>query len=265
MYNIVLKYINLINHGVIQDIMIKDIQAVILAGGQGKRLGVDIPKCMIDLHGKKLIDICMENLVINGFKEYVFLLGYKHEEVLGYIKRYRNMKMRYSVDANTNWGKGKALKYAVLNHTIDRNKRALVTFPDDIILDSFVYKRLIEEHINAVKKYDILATVMLVSGIRYPYGVAKLAENNLIYEFEEKPFIEIPTNIGIYLFEPKVYDLVMSEIDLDYPGSLELENTVMPILAKEKRLNGFIIDAKKWLPINTKKDYEYALKAFAVH
>ena len=239
-----------------------DIQSVILAGGKGTRLGVDIPKCMVDLHGKRLIDICMENLLANGIKEYTFLLGYKHELVKSHLSRYDNIKARYSIDPDTSisWGKGKAFKYALINHSIDRSKRALITFPDDIILDSFVYKRLLEAHLDARNRYGILATVMLVSRTRYPYGVARLDSNNLVYEFEEKPFIEIPTNIGIYIFEPEVYDLVMQKIDLDYPGPLELENTIMPILAKERKLNGFLIDGKKWLPINTKKDYENALK-----
>ncbi len=244
-----------------------DTQAVILAGGKGTRLGVDIPKCMVDLHGKKLIDICMENLITNNIKEYTFLLGYKYEIVKSHLAIYNNIRARYSVDADTNtsWGKGKALKYALMNHSIDRNKRAIITFPDDIILDSFVYKRLFEAHQEAVNRYGVLATVMLVSGTRYPYGVARLDGENLVSEFEEKPFIEIPTNIGIYIFEPQVYNLVMHEIDLEYPDALELENTVMPILAKERKLNGFLIDAKKWLPINTKKDYEYALKILAIH
>lgn len=244
-----------------------NIQAVIFAGGKGKRLGVDVPKCMVDLHGKKLIDICMENLISNDIKEYTFLLGYKHELVRSHLTRYNNIKARYSIDkdANVSWGKGKAMKYALMNHSIDRTKRALITFPDDLILDSFVYKRLIESHLEAVNRYGVLATVMLVSGTRYPYGTAKLNRNNLISEFEEKPFIEIPTNIGIYIFEPQVYNLAMQEIDLDYPGALELENTIMPILAKEQKLNGFLIDAKKWLPINTKKDYENALKILALH
>ncbi|GIU71631.1 MAG: nucleotidyltransferase [Candidatus Nitrosocaldaceae archaeon] len=244
-----------------------DIQAVILAGGQGKRLGTDLPKCMLDLHGKKLIDICIENLILNGFNEYTFLLGYKYDLVVKHLSKYTNMKIRYSIDADTSvsWGKGKALKHAILNGTIDRNKRALVTFPDDIILDTLVYKKLIKEHLNAVNKYNVSATVILASGTRYPYGTAKLYKNNLIYEFEEKPFINIPTNIGIYIFEPDVYDLIIQNIDLNHPEPLELESIIMPILAKEGKLNGFLIDAKKWLPINTKKDYDTALKIFAVH
>lgn len=244
-----------------------EIQAVILAGGQGKRLGVDMPKCMIELHEKRLIDICIENLIVNGIKECVFLLGYKHELVRSYLARYNNIGAKYSVDPcmSGNWGKGKALKYALINQSIDRNKRALITFPDDIMIDNSAYKKLINAHLNAVSRYGVLATVMLVSGTRYPYGVAKLNEDNLVYEFEEKPFVEIPTNTGIYVFEPEVYDLVKREIDLEYPNALELENTIMPILAKEQKLNGFLVDARKWLPINTKKDYEEALKILAVH
>ncbi|MEM4275228.1 MAG: sugar phosphate nucleotidyltransferase [Candidatus Nitrosocaldaceae archaeon] len=243
-----------------------NIQAVILAGGKGKRLGIDAPKCMLDLNGKKLIDICIDNLLLNNISEYVFLLGYKYEIVQEYLVKYNNIKKRYSIDRakSEEWGKGKAFRYSLDNDAIDKNKPSLITFPDDIISDPFVYERFIESHMQAKKRYGVIASMMLVLGTRYPYGVAKLDENNLIYEFEEKPFLTIPTNIGIYIFEPAVYSLAMDVIKLEEPKPLELENTIIPILAREKKLNGFTIDADKWIPINTIKEYEEAQKRFTI-
>lgn len=242
-----------------------NIQAVVLAGGKGKRLGIDAPKCMLELNGKRLIDICIDNLLLNNIDEYVILLGFKYEMVQAHLAD-RGYNIRYSVDRESDrWGKGKAFRYALDNNIIDKSKPSLITFPDDIILDPFVYKRFIKGHEEAKKKHGVIASVMLVSGTRYPYGVAKLDEDHLVYEFEEKPFINIPTNIGIYLFEPEVYRLAFEFIRLEEARALELEDTIMPILARERRLNGFILDADKWLPINTVKEYEEAKRVLISH
>ncbi len=242
-----------------------NIQAVIFAGGQGKRLGADIPKCMIDLNGKRLIDICIENLMRNGIREYVFLLGYKHELVRSHLARYNDIEIRYSIDLNSNkvWGKGKAFKHAIINNSIDRKKSVLATFPDDILLDPYLYGRMVNAHLEAVKRYGVWATLMLVSQTRYPYGVAKLDENNIIYRFEEKPLLDIPTSSGTYMFEPEVYDIIIENIDLDYPEPQEFESIIIPLLVERRRVYGFMIDAKEWLPINTRKEYEDALKALS--
>ncbi len=237
-----------------------DIQAVIIAGGEGKRLGIDMPKCMLDIHGYKLIDICLSNLINIGIKDYVFLLGYKHDIVEAHLSNYYNLNKRISIDGWSGWGKGKALKYAIVNNSIDKSKRSLITFPDDLLLKKDIYNEFIEEHISNVNKHGILASVILVSGTTYPYGVAKLSENNLIYEFEEKPFIRLPTNIGIYIFEPQVYDIINDNIDLHASKSIELESSIMPLLAKKRKLYGFVIDSSYWKPINTMKEYKEVLK-----
>ncbi len=241
--------------------MSNDIQGVIIAGGEGKRLGIDKPKCMLDINGYKLIDICLNNLIKAGIKDYVFLLGYKHEIVIEYLSNcYNNLNKRISIDKVPKWGKGKALKYAITNGSIDKSKRSLITFPDDLILKEDIYNEFIAEHLKMVDRYSILASIILISGTRYPYGVAKLSDNNLVYKFEEKPFVPLLTSIGIYIFEPEVYDIITNNIDLESSKPIELESSIMPILAKEVKLYGFVIDSSDWIPINTQKEYEEASK-----
>ncbi|UNM06417.1 MAG: NTP transferase domain-containing protein [Holosporaceae bacterium] len=50
--------------------------AVILAAGLGSRLGLDLPKCLVEVHGKKLIEYQLNLLseipnvyIVVGFKE----------------------------------------------------------------------------------------------------------------------------------------------------------------------------------------------------
>ncbi|MEM2923339.1 MAG: sugar phosphate nucleotidyltransferase [Candidatus Nitrosocaldus sp.] len=243
----------------------KDLQIALLAGGMGKRLGIDAPKCLLKIGSSTLLDICIEGLIKNGFKddEFILLLGYKHEMVREYVRdgeRY-GIRVRYSVDPQQNigWGKGKAFKYALLNNIIDRSKRTLVTFPDDIMLDNGIYARFMQDHLEAVSRHGVYASIALINKVEYPYGTAKLDDSNNIVEFIEKPMLTIPTSIGLYIFEPKVYTIIDEHIDMNSPKAVELESVIFPILAKRGLLHGFIINSNSWLPINTLKEYEKAI------
>ena len=246
--------------------MVHDAQAVLLAGGMGKRLGIDTPKCLLGIssNGKTAtpLDICMCKLIHNGFRDFVLLLGYKAELVIEHIKsreEYRGLSIEYSIDpeGSIGWGKGKAFKYALMNKKIDASRRALVTFPDDILLDDDIYSELLYEHMGNVRK-GVYSTIALVNGIEYPYGTATL-QGNMITEFKEKPILNIHTSIGVYAFEPEVYTIIDDLIDMNSSKALELESLLFPRLAEMGRLAAYIIEHDKWLPINTLKDYEKAV------
>ena len=46
-------------------------QVIIVAGGRAKRLGMDIPKCLLEISGKKLVDMSIESLAKEGFHDFV--------------------------------------------------------------------------------------------------------------------------------------------------------------------------------------------------
>jgi NDP-sugar pyrophosphorylase family protein len=232
-------------------------------------MGVDVPKCMLEVGGKKLIDICIESLTKDGFRDFVFLLGHKHEMVTDHVgdgRRY-GITVQYSIDPESTlgWGKGKAFKFAVINNKINRSRRSIVVFPDDIILIPNVYSKYVNHHLEYVSKYDISASAMLVPGTEYPYGVAKIEDNTgLIQGFIEKPVVDKPTSVGIYILEPAAYGIVIEKIAMEDLAPVELEHTVLPALAEKSKLGSFFIPNNSWLPINTMKEYERAVKIMAV-
>ncbi len=241
-------------------------QVLVMAGGKAKRMGIDLPKCLLEVSGKRLIDWCVESLLGEGFKRFVFLLGHRHELVKQHISsRNYPIDIRYSVDpvSNVGLGKGKALKYALQNSTIDRAHRSIIVFPDDIIRENNAYSKFLSSHIDASKRNGTIASVMLVPGTEYPYGVARVDSRNRVVNFTEKPFIREPTSTGIYVFEPEVYEIVEERISMEEPKAIELESAILPVLSAEHKLSAFFIESNKWLPINTLKEYEYAMKVLA--
>jgi NDP-sugar pyrophosphorylase family protein len=250
------------------DEQIATTQVIVMAGGRAKRMGTDLPKCLLEISGKKLVDICIESLTKEGFKNIVFLLGHKHEMVTKHIgdgSKY-GIDAKFSIDPQSDlgWGKGKAFKHALATQKIDRQKRSLLVFPDDIILEQNFFSKLLFHHAEAMRRHPISATTVLVPGTEYPYGVAEVNEDGMVLKFTEKPFVEKPTSAGVYIFEPEVYDVILKRISLDDPNPVDLESTIFPQLAVECRLGSMFIPSNKWMPINTMKEYENASKILSV-
>ncbi len=241
---------------------IKKTQVLIFAGGKAKRMGyIEKPKPLLEVCGKTLLDLCIEYYRNNGFKEYVVLVGHKHDEIrehLGNGEKY-GVEIKYSVDPPLEKiGKGKALKHAIETGVVDKHRRALIAFPDDIFLEPALPLKLLIHHLEGVRTRNTLATTVLAAAVDYPYGVAEVDENNLVVNFTEKPVIKMYTSTGLYMFEPKVYDLIIDMIDMNADKALEFEQVVLPELARRKRIYALIIPKGTWLPVNTLKELERA-------
>jgi mannose-1-phosphate guanylyltransferase len=83
--------------------VIKNLQAVILAGGKGTRLlslTKEIPKAMIDVNGKPFIEILINQLKKKGIKKFLILAGYKKKIISDYFKNKKNIEIFMG---HTNW------------------------------------------------------------------------------------------------------------------------------------------------------------------
>ncbi len=236
-------------------------QVIILAGGRAKRMGkIDKPKALLELNGKTLLDYCIEFLVTNGFKNFVFLLGYKHEEIEKYIgdgSKY-GVRVKYSIDPENIKGRAKALKHALINNEIDKTKRALIFYPDDLYLDKKLPIKFLLHHLYGVENKKILVTSLFVSGTAYPYGVAEIDSEQFVKKFIEKPFIYRYTNTAFYIIEPEVYKEIEEKIDLNSKENPEFEHTILPDLASRNKVFSMVQPSSLWLPINTFKEQERA-------
>ena len=236
---------------------IENTQVVIMAGGQGKRMGLNKPKPLIEINGKTFIDRCIEYYQANGYKNIIVLLGYKAEQVEEHVRK-THSEVKIGKDPDIKYvGKAKALKHALQTGTVDKNKRIIIAFPDDIFLDPHLPTKLLMHHLQGLKLYQIWATAVFAQPANYPYGKARISQEGIVEEFIEKPKVNIATSTGIYLFEPPVYEIIL-ETDLNTPKPIEFEEEIVPRLAKNHKLYALTIPGDLWIPINTQKDLEKA-------
>ena len=74
-------------------------QAIILAAGQGKRLQPitdEIPKAMIEINGKPIIQIILEQLKTVGVDEAILIVHHKKDRLQGYFgDEFEGIRIKY--------------------------------------------------------------------------------------------------------------------------------------------------------------------------
>lgn len=220
-------------------------KAVILAGGMGTRmrpLTYVVPKVMLPIGGKPLLEHMVRYLKEYGITEVIVCVAYLKTHIMDYFKDGKNLdvKIRYA-EAEMPLGTAGQLKTAE-KHLSD----TFLAMNGDIIT-SLNIRKLIEVHLTkggigtiALKKFEVPV----------PYGHIELDENAVVQKFTEKPTFSFMANAGIYVFEPKIFSYIKPN------AVVNLETEIFPVLLKNgEKLNGYYEEAY-WADVGTISDFE---------
>lgn len=224
-------------------------QAVILAGGQGSRLKPytdSVPKVMIEISGRCIIDHQLDWLAEAGVTDVVVSAGHLSEVLIDHLGSCELPVRVRTVVEDQPLGRGGGLKYAgkELPHA-DEGWYAL----NGDIWTHFDLQGMTEYHLER----QAVATIGLARP-RMPWGVVELDELGRVTDFVESPPSPYPINGGVYVFSPQILDLL--------PDVGDHERTTFPSLAKEHLLAGYPIESY-WRAIDTPKDLAEAAKELA--
>ncbi|OFZ16595.1 MAG: alcohol dehydrogenase [Bdellovibrionales bacterium GWA2_49_15] len=197
------RIVNLIHLHDLEESGNKENQVVILAGGMGTRLGeltMDCPKPLLKIGNSPILENIIQHFKQHGFSNFQFAVNYKSEM----IEEYFNDGSKWGAQINyikENTRLGTAGPLSLLDKA--KIKDSFIVMNGDL-LTTANFTQLLEfhnEHKHAatmcVRQYDI----------KIPYGVISLEGGNII-QIEEKPTKSFFVNAGIYVFSPKVLDLV---------------------------------------------------------
>ncbi|MBS3137461.1 nucleotidyltransferase family protein [Candidatus Woesearchaeota archaeon] len=229
----------------------KPILGLILAGGKGTRLKPithEIPKPLVPLQGKPIIEYTMELFKKFGIKDVLLSIGYKGDKIKDYYgngKRH-DLNIIY-LEEDKPLGTGGPLKLA---------KQYLTdTF---VMCNADELKSIdLEEMYYFHKKNNAVVTIALTT-VKDPsaYGVARL-EGSKILEFIEKPKKEdAPSNLinsGLYIMEPEVLKYLPENQE-----TVSIEKDVFPRLAQAGKLYGYPFSGQ-WFDTGTLERYEKAI------
>ncbi len=228
-------------------------KAVILCGGKGTRLRPythSIPKPMLRLGRKPLLEYIVEYLAREGVTEIVMTVGHLKEQIMDYFKdgAAYGVKISYSVEEDE-LGTAGSVKNALKKFRQDDD--FLVAMGDQ--LTSLSLKGLMDYH----KKHGAALTIALKqTGIPFQYGTAEINDKGEITGFKEKPIIQNLINVGIYALSPKAAGYLPDK------GDFALD--VFPKMMREKqKLCGFVFD-DYWIDVGSLHDYEHVNQIFSL-
>ena len=225
-------------------------QAVILCGGTGTRLRpltYEIPKSLITVQEKTLIEHLLELFKNYGIENIVLSVGYKKEKIMHYFSN----------------GEKFGVNISYIEETEPLGTAGPLRKARDVLADAFFVTNgdelkdvNLKEMYNAHKANNAAATIALTA-VENPsqYGVVEL-QGSRIVRFVEKPKREeAPSNLinsGLYILEKKVIEMIPE-------GFTMLEKNVFPQLAERNLLFGYKF-SRQWFDTCTFERWEKAIK-----
>ena len=127
------------------------LQAVILAAGKGTRLRAktdDLPKAMIEIEGKPLLEYSLDALIENGITDVILVVGFRHETITQrFGTDYRGLKIRYVLNDNYA-GSGSMYSLALVKDLIEDE---ILLMESDLLYESRAIFLLLEGgHPNSI-------------------------------------------------------------------------------------------------------------------
>lgn len=226
-------------------------KAVIMAGGFGTRLRpltCTIPKPLVPMLNKPMMEHIVELLRRHNFKDIIILLYYQGEIIKDYFEDGKDLGVRISyVEGEEDLGTVGSVKNAQKFLT-----EPFLVISGDIITD-FDLSRIVEFH-NQKKS---LLTITLTR-VKNPleFGIVITKEDGRIEKFLEKPswgeVFSDTINTGIYILQPEVLDYIPQKKEFDFSKDL------FPLLMeRDSPLFGYIASGY-WRDVGNIPEYRFA-------
>jgi dTDP-glucose pyrophosphorylase/CBS domain-containing protein len=218
---------------------------VIMAGGEGKRLGQltkNCPKPMLRVGGKPLLEIILEQCIDAGFQQFYLSVNYLKEQIQDYFGDGARWQVSINyLEESKPLGTGGALSL------LPKRPLEPILILNGDVLSRVDYGSLLRFH----SEHDAAATMCVREhSTQIPYGVVRMNDLNVL-TLDEKPVLSHYVNAGIYLLNPSLLDFVPENCFFDMPQLLE------KILLEKLRVSAFPIH-EYWLDVGLPETLERA-------
>ena len=229
----------------------KEVVAMILAGGQGSRLGIltkNIAKPAVPFGGKyRIIDFPLSNCSNSGIYTVGVLTQYKPLDLNAHIgigdpwdldRRDGGVSILppYQGEKGGDWYKGTANAIYQNIQFVDRyDPEYVLILSGDHIYKMDYYKMLDFHKENHADATIAVIDVPLEEASRF--GIMNTRADNSIYEFEEKPKLPKSTNasMGIYIFNWSILKKYLREDEKDINSSNDFGKNIIPNMLRSGR------------------------------
>ena len=221
-------------------------KAVILAGGLGTRLQpytTFLPKPMLPLGEKPILEHLIDWTRKNGVKSVVLCVSYLRKTIEDYFEDGKRF--------------GVSIEYAVSNRPLATagQLKTAEKFIDDTFVCMYgdsIFDFNLRNMINQHKKKKSFVTMSLYEyKTNLPYGVIETTKTDKVVAWNEKPEIKANINMGCYVMEPGIMNLIPKNIPYG------MDDVIKKAMAKKKLVSS-IVSKKGFLDIGNKASYKKA-------
>lgn len=221
-----------------------NLPVVIMAGGEGLRLKPltnIIPKPLVPLGDKSIVENIIDSFVMSGVKEFYLLVNYKAVMIENYFnelgdKKYKINFIREDIPLGT------AGSLNLLSGKI--NETFFVSNCDILIYQD--YYEVLKYHRENKNELTVIGALQHYT---IPYGTIEVEDGDILKELKEKPEITFVINSGMYILEPHL----LKEI----PESkfFHITDLISNIKTRGGKVGVFPVSEMSWLDIGDWKEF----------
>lgn len=223
---------------------------VVMAGGKGTRLDPltrILPKPLIPLGEKPIIEILIENFRVRGLSRFILVLNYKKELIRAF---FQDNHLPYSVSfAEETDFLGTAGGLSLLK---GRVRETFFVTNCDVILEA-EFEKILDWHKSEKALMTLIGTHREV---KIPYGLIKI-DGGGFKAVNEKPVMDMVINSGVYVLEPEVMTLIE-------PNEFLNMNDLIERVSKKGRVSVYPV-YRGWFDTGEFKEYQEALGKVGSH
>ena len=228
-------------------------KAVIIAAGCGSRLKEyhqGIPKTLLSVHGKRIIDDIIEKIIANGISDIVIITGYKSELLYEYLAKYKDSMINIQFIHNPRWEEANGISVLSAKKAMSEKDEFILLMSDHIfsnkILSDVVAAKIktdeallaIDSKIEEIPDLDDGMKLQVETIENSMYQINKFGKNL-------QNFNAIDT--GIFKFHSSFFASLENSIARGKDSLSDACN----LLSEAGRMKGFDIGEKLWLDIDT--------------
>ena len=211
---------------------------IIFAGGVGKRLRPftkKIPKPMLKIANRPNLEILIEKIYKQGFKNINLSLRYKHNYIINKIKKFKDIN--YNIEQKP-LGTAGGLSVMKFN-----NKLPVIAINADLITNLDL-NNLLNYHNSTKSDFTISVKKRIFT---VPFATVNI-KNNKITTIEEKPSKDYFFNAGIYVLDQKIIKMLKKNQKIDMPDLIHKS------IKKGLKINAFYM-YEDWVDYGSKETF----------
>jgi len=238
-------------------------KAIILAAGAGSRikpLTDNLPKCLLKVGDKTILEMMVSIIQECGITEFIFVVGYLKEQIIDFLKiRFPNLNAIFVTNdkySETNTG------YSLLLAKDFIHDSDFIKIDADVVFDKEILKKLIDcHHANCLcidKNVNLDTEEIKVT----------VDNNNMIIKANKtvNPKDAIGESIGIEKISKETATLLFKELEImmqDKQNHQEYyERAYERLMEKNVPFHALDISRSKWIEIDTFEDLNKGIKIF---